>query len=363
MVQYLSDFIFGTLSVFLVKLFNWFFNFSEPLSATFRDVIIAAATGFSMWFLFRRMKAQERNVEIQEESHMDQQYLDAIKIFSEPDASIETKLGAIYILESLAIRSPQHTQKCVDFLTQINETYLKDKCELDNFNDFLHKKISDNNVLKRSLEALRNIIGVVSKKGSVLNLSRRYLCGILLSGLNINSNINFSFAHLEGSYIGDAFFKNVNFVGANLAESFITKTVFEKCDLSLVNRDRERRYKLLNTNIDTTKFKNCTLNHFQVLPGKYLTAEFIDCDLGTVKLDSIDVAYFDFSQALNLNVKKNGEIISDEYVIDKAKNNHKCILSAKQKKQMGEKYKNNPEPEIFKKSLKSVIKSWILSQK
>lgn len=97
-------------------------------------IIVGAALVWNAISLGRRVKAQTKQLEIEGQraeneaySNKNQQFLDAIRLF-EKAKTLETKKGALFHLENLAISSPAHRQRVMDFLNSLN-SWMRDEIE------------------------------------------------------------------------------------------------------------------------------------------------------------------------------------------------------------------------------------------
>ncbi len=85
--------------------------------------------------LAKRIKDQEKQTEFlgeqvknEETANLNKQFLDSVKIFESSTATLETKKGALYHLENLALSSPNHRQRVMDFLNSLNQ-WMRDKSD------------------------------------------------------------------------------------------------------------------------------------------------------------------------------------------------------------------------------------------
>jgi uncharacterized protein YjbI with pentapeptide repeats len=76
--------------------------------------------------------SRERNfskqIENQTRAEQNQQFLDAVEIFNESNSTTEAKKGALFHLENLALSSPAHRQRVLDFLNSLN-SWMREKRE------------------------------------------------------------------------------------------------------------------------------------------------------------------------------------------------------------------------------------------
>jgi uncharacterized protein YjbI with pentapeptide repeats len=117
-------------------------NYEEQYRMAFKEVIIGLGAIITLIFQFlrewnfnRQVKASElqtnnqtkqivnqtRELEIRDQTRNDEQFKQAVEMLGDAEASLLKKQGAVFILVSLAIRSPDHTQRCVDMLCTLNE--------------------------------------------------------------------------------------------------------------------------------------------------------------------------------------------------------------------------------------------------
>jgi uncharacterized protein YjbI with pentapeptide repeats len=102
---------------------------------SFKDVAIAIAAATTLGLTFWRSTlsaSREKNfskqIENQTRAEQNQQFLDAVKIFNESNSTTEAKKGALFHLENLALSSPAHRQRVLDFLNSLN-SWMREKRE------------------------------------------------------------------------------------------------------------------------------------------------------------------------------------------------------------------------------------------
>ena len=100
-------------------------------------IIVGAALVWNAISLSRRVKAQTKQLQIEGQraeneaySNKNQQFLDAVRLF-EDATTLETKKGALFHLENLALSSPAHRQRVLDFLNSLN-SWMRD-VDVSNF--------------------------------------------------------------------------------------------------------------------------------------------------------------------------------------------------------------------------------------
>jgi uncharacterized protein YjbI with pentapeptide repeats len=129
-----------------VFLFFFAFHFNEIIlefsndpkpfftKISFKDVAIAIAAAITLGLTYWRSTlsaSRERNfskqIENQTRAEQNQQFLDAVKIFDESN-TLAAKKGALFHLENLALSSPAHRQRVLDFLNSLN-SWMREKRE------------------------------------------------------------------------------------------------------------------------------------------------------------------------------------------------------------------------------------------
>jgi hypothetical protein len=108
-----------------------FFN-----EVSFKDIVIGFGTLVTIIFAFKNWKTSQENTKNQTQqvkndkfSRQNQQFLDAVKIFDE-SKTLESKKGALFHLENLALSSPAHRQRVLDFLNSLNAWMREKKDEI-----------------------------------------------------------------------------------------------------------------------------------------------------------------------------------------------------------------------------------------
>jgi uncharacterized protein YjbI with pentapeptide repeats len=101
---------------------------------SFKDVAIAIAAAITLGLTYWRSTlsaSRERNfskqIENQTRAEQNQQFLDAVDIFDK-SKTLEAKKGALFHLENLALSSPAHRQRVLDFLNSLN-SWMREKRE------------------------------------------------------------------------------------------------------------------------------------------------------------------------------------------------------------------------------------------
>jgi uncharacterized protein YjbI with pentapeptide repeats len=129
-----------------VFLFFFAFHFNEIIlefsndpkpfftKISFKDVAIAIAAAITLGLTYWRSTlsaSRERNfskqIENQTRAEQNQQFLDAVDIFDK-SKTLEAKKGALFHLENLALSSPAHRQRVLDFLNSLN-SWMREKRE------------------------------------------------------------------------------------------------------------------------------------------------------------------------------------------------------------------------------------------
>jgi len=76
------------------------------------------------------IQVQTRQQQREDETQKNQQFLDAIKLFGE-NTNLEAKKGALFHLENLALSSPAHRQRVLDFINSLNRWMTSDETVLE----------------------------------------------------------------------------------------------------------------------------------------------------------------------------------------------------------------------------------------
>ena len=230
-------------------------------------VVAAVTTAF-----FTSQTVYEKYLEnsFAKESKQEEVFVRASEMLSSEN-QLTRRTGAI-LLASLAKKNPEQTQRCLDFLMEINKKWMpifqkiyslnNGWFQFDTMNELIeaiirmHKKIDTEykapsiffdaknrddlqnyfEISKIFRTELPSIFRWVSNntyfKEQPISLYKAYLCGFDFSGLTINEHFNISHANFNGANFIDCMFKNhknaefTNFTGASFLNSSIQNSKF-----------------------------------------------------------------------------------------------------------------------------------------
>jgi uncharacterized protein YjbI with pentapeptide repeats len=69
----------------------------------------------------QQIENQTRELQIKDQQRNDEQFKQAVEMLGKTDGGFALQQGAVFILVALALRSPEHTQRCTDMLCSLNE--------------------------------------------------------------------------------------------------------------------------------------------------------------------------------------------------------------------------------------------------
>lgn len=157
------------------------------------------------------VKNQTHQLKNEETTQKNQQFLDAVRLFDDAKSQ-EAKIGAIYYMESLAISSPAHRQRCIDFLCGLNEW----------MREYIEKYENDPKSIAKALEDVKPIISNLGEIVTevVVNIVRHHCKNLpneeAYRGLNLNKKI---FVKANFSYI--VFPKNFSYFVSTIFLDFV----------------------------------------------------------------------------------------------------------------------------------------------
>ncbi|WGK68099.1 pentapeptide repeat-containing protein [Candidatus Haliotispira prima] len=205
---------------------------------------------------------------VQDETRLDQQFLDAVKLLGDSSMDYSGREGAVYMLSALAQKSPDHTQRCVDMISSLNQwmgeriqnrpDYFRRNANVDEKNfsrwrtrvfttdqgglqkyfqeiskkeenqpedQILKKQIENERLSQTVLKELEEIIAEFLQRednGKPLNLNHRYICQINLGGKQAGTGrISYSFAKLQGAKLSNANLQRAKLSNAKLQGAYL----------------------------------------------------------------------------------------------------------------------------------------------
>jgi uncharacterized protein YjbI with pentapeptide repeats len=315
------------------NLFNELKDKDSPLYL--RNVIIgiaALATAFFTWWKnvlnakqVETTREQTKNTQIQldhiqkqiliqEESRLDSLFAKAVDFLREENDLI-TRIGGVHTLKDLAISSPKHTQKCIDMLCSLNETWMPDMIEqypgfFNIDNDWVNKKIN-NELLSKNLifivqtqnelfesrqnklvekislsqpviKSILSIIQHVNEKNPDLkiDLSYKYLCSINLSKLNL-SNFKMLGTFLNGANLSESNIQETELSNANLQYAYLVRANFQKTKLHSTNLKNTKLYEanFEESELNSAILDGARLDYANFQGATLFAASFLFCQL------------------------------------------------------------------------------------
>jgi uncharacterized protein YjbI with pentapeptide repeats len=256
-----------------VFLFFFAFHFNEIIlefsndpkpfftKISFKDVAIAIAAAITLGLTYWRSTlsaSRERNfskqIENQTRAEQNQQFLDAVKIFDESN-TLAAKKGALFHLENLALSSPAHRQRVLDFLNSLN-SWMREKREEIKDADFTAWKneknlLIDEKIVPKETQLLsaeipkifENIIRKHNEeyKSFTEEEKKRFALDFSYFVFAEIHFVRFDFPQTETSFRNCIFLGNTNFSfkfsgaefsGGNASEIFWGKCVFSEAEFS-----------------------------------------------------------------------------------------------------------------------------------
>lgn len=288
------------LVIFLLDffLFKKFFKFE---AIEFWKYLVGIGAFLSIFVAFRRVKiSDDRNqsfskqIENQTRSEQNQQFLDAVKLFK--DTNLEIKKGALFHLENLALSSPAHRQRVLDFLNSLNwwmraEKEKLEKLESVDFRKWKNEKIPLllNEIVRHKKQILsaeipkifENIIRkhnlefpnftAAEKKEFALDFSFFIFPEIDFREIVFTQNeTNFSGC----LFLGNATFEGAKFETANFRNANFRNANFKKVKFQEAN--------FVRTEFQTANFDSAKFQESYFVRAKFWFASFVNAELQKV---------------------------------------------------------------------------------
>jgi len=206
--------------------------------------------------LIEQTKNAQRQIELQEDTRLDSLFAKAVEFLNEKN-DLLTRKGGVHILKDLAITSPKHTQKCIDMLCSLNQTWmpyvLNENIEFfvdEYFNwtnrnitqeDLKHIHVFNKNDAKLperillSQDVNRHLISIINSISlnalpEQYDFSFKYLCSINLTDINFE-NFKLNNAFLVGANLTGCNFALGDLTGVNLQLATIIRCDFKRAML------------------------------------------------------------------------------------------------------------------------------------
>jgi uncharacterized protein YjbI with pentapeptide repeats/nitrogen fixation-related uncharacterized protein len=312
----------------------------------------------------KQVEDSQKQTEINIDERFDSLFAKAVELLNEENKLL-TRQGGVHILRDLALSSPKHTQKCIDMLCSINESWMPEILKKDtsffktigNDDNWTKNKITKEKLINNYniesdnyeklveqillsqliIKYLSSIISHISSSKEYqekYDLSYKYLCSInfpeLQEGINFSKFlVNGTF--FSGGYFWNCSFKDTNLSGSHFECSFISDSTFDCASLmgsifdfgSLYNVSfkkcgfREASFKgsklqsshFESSNLDSTDFVGANLENSHFEGSKIWKSNFVATNLINTRFEGcfIDSSQFKFS-LLDLRSLKGSEI-------------------------------------------------------
>ncbi len=270
-------------------------DLDEPLNL--RYMLIGLAGLMALVFTGWRAYIADQNRILSKSRRFDKRFDNAAAALAEElnESSFPAHLGAISGMRTLAIDSPEHTQRCLDIICSCNqwmERYIDRFIETRNNALYSYQLLNEDNRIgnknrvneitllqeKRSQEALvavNHILAEISANSpeqlKTLKFHNKMLCGasfsnLKLDGINFNNTylvaanmnntslnqVKLNYAKLQGAFLYDA-----NLQGANLDNASLHRTSLDNANL---RRSSLRKAHLHRASLESTNLQGANLD-------------------------------------------------------------------------------------------------------
>ena len=239
------------------KLYKWWIILSARLSSpdeplNLRNIIIGIAGIVTLGFAGWRTYIADQNRRLDKNRRFDERFDNAAAVLSKRlnESSFPVHLGAISSLRTLAIDSPENTQRCLDIICSCNqwmEGYINKFLKNKSFEPYSSWLINEDNRIgnnnkevevtllqeKRSQEALVAISHILTKISTnnseilkTLKFHNKMLCGISLRDITLDG-IDFQNTYLVAANLNDISLKEAKLYRAHLEGAFLWGTHLE----------------------------------------------------------------------------------------------------------------------------------------
>ncbi|WGK69258.1 pentapeptide repeat-containing protein [Candidatus Haliotispira prima] len=321
-------------------------------------VITAILTAWRNLSLEKRVENDTAQTKVQDETRLDQQFLDAVKLLGDSNMDYSGREGSVYMLSALAKKSPEHTQRCVDMIGSLNRwmgeriqnrpdyfrrnaneneddfslwrtrVFTTDRDGLDKYaeetnqtgenqpeDSILIKQIENERLSQAILKELEKIIAEFlgrKKNSETLNLNHLYICQINLEKEQAGAGrIRYLFAKLQGADLQGADLRGANLQGADLANANLQGADLQGANLQRADlkgaqlegadlRDL-RKASLTSANLQGATFKNANLQEADLSSTNLQGAVLQGANLQGAKLFEANLEKADL-QGANLQV-------------------------------------------------------------
>ena len=235
---------------------------SEPLNL--RNILIGVAglvtlifAGWRLIIIDQQKEDQVKRTNIESDRRFGERFDNAANALSQKldDSSFPAHLGAISSLQTLAIDSPENTQRCLDIICSCNqwmEGYINEFRKKKNIEQYSSWLINEDNRIgnnekkgeitllqeKRSQEALvavsyilDNISITNPEQLKTLKFHNKMLCGISLRNITLEG-IDFSNTYLVNARLNDMSLKKAKLYKSHLEGAFLWSTHLEGASLN-----------------------------------------------------------------------------------------------------------------------------------
>ena len=255
----------------------------EPLN--FRNVLIGIAGVITLIFAWRRLiiageqkETQVEQIKIESDRRLSERFDSAVTSLSKEldENSFPAHLGAISSLQTLAIDSPENTQRCLDIICSCNQ-WME-----GHIDDFVGK--GDESTYSSWLLKENNRIASKNQKGKITLLHEKRSQGALVSISNILTEISTS----NPEQLCKLKFHNKMLCGISLNNLILDGIDFKNTYLVAASLDRTS---LKQANLNSTNLQRASL-HNAHLGGAYLRGAHLEsASLDNVHLEGASLIW------------------------------------------------------------------------
>jgi hypothetical protein len=218
------------------------FELENEARKTLTQIILGCFGLVVLYFAWRRVRANDRSVWIQQQGHITDRYTKAIEQLGkveEGKPNIEVRLGAIYALERIAQDSPRDHWTIIEVLS----AYVRRNAPAPEL-DKAGNRVNPPTPPRTDIQAVLTVIGRRRRNrkreqpGRLVDLSQSDLSG---ANLTMEAHLEGALlmdAHLEGAHLWGAHLEHAALLGAHLEGAKLQRAHLEGAALHLAYLER-----------------------------------------------------------------------------------------------------------------------------
>ncbi len=216
------------------------FELENEARKTLTQIVLGVFGLIVLFFTWRRVRANDRNVRVIEQGHITDRYTKAIEQLGKVEGdnpNIEVRLGAIYALERIAIDSPRDQSTIVEVLS----AYVRRNAPWPPA--LQEGKEEPSGPPRTDVQAILTVLGgrprgkKREKEGLSIDINGSDLRKSDLGGAHLEG-ADLRGAHLEGAYLREAHLGGADLEGARLEDAYLEGADLEGASLWRAHLER-----------------------------------------------------------------------------------------------------------------------------